>query len=155
GEFFKEKVPYVMFFERSVEGLTVGAPVIFRGVQVGQVTAITAIADPKELTILIMVKVELVRGIVHLGVGDERFKDHHQAVEQLVQKGWRASLRMQSFVTGLLSVALDFHPDTQIRRFGLEKRYPELPTIPSEMDMLKSTIQDLLADLGKLPLDTV
>ena len=47
GKFFKEKLPYVMFFDSSVEGLNVGAPVIFRGVQVGQVTEVTAIADPQ------------------------------------------------------------------------------------------------------------
>src|SRR5215471_6891297 len=47
GKFFKDKVPYVMFFDRSVEGLNVGAPVIFRGVQIGQVTEKEAIANPQ------------------------------------------------------------------------------------------------------------
>ena len=40
GTFFHEKVPYVIFFESSVEGLHVGAPVVFRGVQVGQVAKV-------------------------------------------------------------------------------------------------------------------
>ena len=62
---------------------------------------------------------------------------------------------MQSFVTGMLYVALDFHPGTPIKRLGLDPKYPELPTIPSDMDLLKSTVQQLMADLGKLPLDAV
>src|SRR5262249_45276169 len=153
GKFFKEKLPDVMFFDSSVDGLNVGAPVVFRGVQVGQVTEVAAIADPKTFTVMIRVKVELVRGSIK--VSGEGFKDPHQAIEGLIQQGARASLRMQSFVTGLLYVAIDFHPDTPIKRLGLDPTYPELPTIPSDMDVLKSTVEQVVADLGKLPLDAV
>src|SRR5215510_4092914 len=155
GKFFTEKLPYVLFFDSSVEGLHLGAPVIFRGVQVGQVTEIEAIADPKTFTVVIRVKIELVRGSVKVNVDGQRFEDPHQAIEGLIQQGARASLRMQSFVTGVLYVAIDFHPGTPVRRLGLDQRYPELPTIPSDMDMLKSTVQQVMADLGKLPLDAV
>ena len=85
GKFFTEKVPFVLFFDSSVEGLNIGAPVIFRGVQVGQVTEIEAIADPKMFTVVIRVKVELVRGSIK--VSGEGFKDPHQAVEGLIQQG--------------------------------------------------------------------
>ena len=153
GKFFQEKLPYVLFFDRSVEGLHTGAPVIFRGVKVGQVSAIEAIADPKTFTVVIRVQIELVRGTIKVSGGE--FQDPHQAIEGLIQQGARASLRMQSFVTGVLYVAVDFHPDTPIKRLGLDPRYPELPTIPSDIDMLKSTVQQVMADLGKLPLEAV
>jgi paraquat-inducible protein B len=103
--------------------------------------------------VVIRVKVELVRGSLEVRGG--AFKDPHQAMEGFIQRGGRASLRMQSFVTGVLYVALDFHPDTPIERLGLDLAYSELPTIPSDIDMLKSTVQQVIADLGKLPLDTV
>src|SRR6266446_7581952 len=155
GKFLQEKLPYVLFFDSPVEGLNVGAPVIFRGVQVGQVTDVSAIADPQTFEIMIRVKIELVRGVVKVGASGGRFKDQYQAYQGLVQKGVRASLRMQSFVTGLLFVALDFHPDTPIKLVGLDKAYPEIPTIPSDMDQLKSTIQEVMADLRKLPLESL
>ena len=54
-------------------------------------------------------QIEIVRGVVKVGAEDQRFQDQHRAVEGLIQGAPRASLRMQSFVTGLLYVALDFH----------------------------------------------
>src|SRR5262249_14532709 len=153
--FFQEKVPYVLFFETSVEGLNVGAPVIFRGVQVGQVTEIAAIADPQTFDVRIKVQVEFVRGVIKVGEEGQRFQDHRAAVQRLLRRGIRVSWVMQSFVPGLLFVALDFYPDTPIRLLGLDPTVTELPTIPSDMDQLKSSIQQAMADLRKLPLDTI
>jgi paraquat-inducible protein B len=155
GKFFTEKVPYVMFFDSSVEGLSVGAPVIFRGVQVGQVTEISALADPQTYDVRIKVQVEVVRGVIKVGTESQRFKDQHEGVRRLIQRGARASLRMQSFVTGLLYVAIDFHPDTPIKLLGLDPAYTELPTIPSDMDQLKATLQQALGELEKLPLEAL
>jgi paraquat-inducible protein B len=155
GKFFQEKHPYVLFFDSSVEGLNVGAPVVFRGVQVGQVTAIAAIADPQTYDIRIQVQIVIVRGIVKVGEDGHIFQDQHQAVEKLIQRGARATLRMQSFVTGLLYVALDFFPDTPVRLLGLEPTIQELPTIPSDMDQLKSSLQEGMAEIKKLPLGAV
>ena len=155
GKFLQEKNSYVLFFDSTVEGLNVGAPVVFRGVQVGQVTAIAALADPQTYDIRIRVQIEIVRGVVRVGEESQRFKDQTQAVERLIQKGARATLRMQSFVTGLLYVALDFFPDTPIRLLGLDPTVPEVPTIPSDMDQLKSSVQQAMAELRKLPLETI
>src|SRR4051794_26434588 len=75
GTFFQEKNAYVLFFESSVEGLNVGAPVVFRGVPVGQVTAISALADPQTYDIRIRVQIEIVRGVVKVGEENQRFTD--------------------------------------------------------------------------------
>ena len=155
SKFFQEKLPFVMFFDSSVVGLNVGAPVIFRGVQIGQVTEISAIADPQTFDVRIRVKTEIVRGVIKVGEEGQRFKDQRQGMEGLVQKGARATLRMQSFVTGLLYVAIDYFPDTPVRLLGLDKTLTELPTIPSEMDQLKSSIEQAVGELRKLPLEAI
>ena len=155
GKFFQEKLPFVMFFDSSVVGLNVGAPVIFRGVQIGQVTEIAAIADPQTFDVRIRVKTEIVRGVIKVGEEDQRFQDQRQGMEGLIRKGARATLRMQSFVTGVLYIAIDYFPDTPVRLLGLDKTLPEMPTVPSEMDQLKSNIEQAMADFRKLPLDTI
>ena len=39
GKFFKKTVTCIMFFNEPVKGLSVGAPVLFQGVQIGSVTS--------------------------------------------------------------------------------------------------------------------
>jgi paraquat-inducible protein B len=127
--------------------------VIFHGVQVGQVSQIVAFYDPQAATIRIKVVADLVRGSIH--VDGPPIKDPGAAMEGLIQKGLRASLQMQSFVTGLLLVSLDFHPEIPIRRLGLEPAYPEIPTAPTEMERMLDNVRQAVTELGKLPLEPV
>jgi paraquat-inducible protein B len=151
GKFFQEKTTFVIFFDGSVQGLNVGAPVVFRGVQIGQVTNIEALFDPKETTIRIKVLVEVVRSKVRTPEGFARLSGQ-ETLELLVQRGLRASLQMQSFVTGLLLVSLDFHPGTPIKRLGFDPTYPEVPTVPTEMQQLLDEARQAVTKLGQLPL---
>ena len=67
-------------------------------------------------------------------------------LEEAVRRGLRAQLASQSFVTGQLIVELDMFPDTPVRRLGLDKSTPEIPTVKSEIEHLKDVI-------GRLPLE--
>jgi paraquat-inducible protein B len=154
GKFFQEKTPYVIFFDSSVQGLNVGAPVVFRGVQVGQVAKVEAIFDPKKNNIDVKVMVEIVRDVIRIPEGFKKLESPQQGLEILVEHGLRASLQTQSFVTGLLLVNLDFHPNTPIKRHG-DLTYPEIPTVPTEMQQLLDNVRQTLAELGKLPLEAL
>jgi hypothetical protein len=50
GKFFQARNKYVLFFQGSLKGLNVGAPVLFQGVQVGSVIDITIEADAEKQT---------------------------------------------------------------------------------------------------------
>ena len=148
GKFFAPVKKYVIFFEASVKGLNVGAPVIFRGVKFGEVTNIQLRFDPKHLTAVIPVYVEI--DPRNFSVPEEfeplLKKRTYTYIQPLIEKGLKAQLQMQSFVTGQLMINLDFYPDEPIKLVGLEKKYPEIPTVPTAMEELSKTLQDLKLD---------
>lgn len=142
GKIFRKANKNVMFFEGSVKGLQIGAPVMFRGVQIGHVTDVVLEVNAKELIAFVPVFIEIYpQKIVPI---EDKPSFDEQYLQALIEKGLRAQLQLQSFVTGQLIVNLDFHPGTPIRLVGLEKKYPEIPTIPSEgLERLTKRLEDL------------
>jgi paraquat-inducible protein B len=147
GKFFAPVKKFVLFFEGSVKGLNVGAPVIFRGVKIGEVIGIQLHFDPKHLTTVIPVYVEIDPRTFTVPEGFKPLvKDVEKKyvfIQPLIEKGLKAQLQMQSFVTGQLMINLDFYPDKPFKLVGLEKKYPEIPTVPTPMEELTKTLQDL------------
>ena len=143
GRFLRKTYRFVMFFPGSVKGLNVGAPVMFRGVKVGQVTGIKVDFYGKELAIVIPVYIELDPRSGVLASGEV---PKGQYLKALIKKGLRAQLQLQSFITGQLVVDLDFYPGKPAILTGLEKRYPEIPTIPAPLEELTKTLHDLNLD---------
>ncbi|WP_243358560.1 MlaD family protein [Fundidesulfovibrio terrae] len=151
GMFFTKKMTAIMFFDGSVSGLEVGSPVIFRGVPLGSVKDVRIEADPTGLKFAIPVVVEIVGGKVNLqkagaAEGETLLEARKQSpkalVQALIDKGLRAQLVTQSFVTGQLAVSLDMRPDTPVRLHG-DGDDLEIPTIPSEFEKLTQTLKSL------------
>jgi len=144
GKFLSERPRFVMYFPGSVNGLEIGSPVQFRGVKIGQVTEISAKLN-KDLSVMIPVYVEYVPD--SLAVPDELKREiegrRYPFIHRLIAKGLKAQLRMKSLITGQLYVALDFFPDKPIRLVGLDKRDPEIPTIPSTSEVLMETLEKI------------
>ena len=122
---FAETYRNVLFFEGSVKGLKVGAPVVFRGVEIGQVTAIVLQVDPTNLTGRVPVYIEIYQQSIVPLEGAPRYDE--EFLQALIQRGLRAQLQPQSILTGQLMVNLDFHPNSPIRLVGFEHRFPEIP----------------------------
>jgi len=141
GSILKKTNKYVMFFEKSVKGLSVGAPVVWRGVQIGSVSSIVLDADPEELIINIPIIIEIDPSRVK--VKGKRARNIDLQLKRLVERGLRARMTIQSIVTGQMMIEVDFFPDTPVRLTGLEPAYPEIPTIPSSMDQLAKKIEKL------------
>lgn len=157
GKFLTETQKWVMYFDGSIKGLNVGAPVTFRGVKVGSVTEIRVTVDPRDMSIRTPVIIELAADRFTLvGGGTAQFSEERRGAEQLIKRGLRAQLALQSLVTGQLGVELDFHPDEPVRLAGIESAYPEFPTIPSSMEELTKTIENIpLEDLTKATLHAI
>lgn len=141
---FREKQTWVAFFDSSVKGLNTGAPVAFRGVNVGSVTDIQLRIDEEDVIYRIPVFFEIEPARLSL-VGKDR-RAAELDVDRLIERGLRAQLAIQSFVTGLLMVELDFRPETPERIIGTIEDYPEIPTVPSDLE-------DFLRRFDKMPIE--
>jgi paraquat-inducible protein B len=140
--FFTREHVYVTYFESSVKGLSVGSPVMFRGVKVGSVQDITIVVEPNAESKLIIPVIFTLDPTKFEGTMAE-FQREAKAIQKAVELGLRTQLQSLSFVTGQLMVSLDFFPDRPARFVGLYKEYPEVPSIPTSREELQKTLEDL------------
>ncbi len=140
GKFLGSRVTYVAYFDGSIKGLNVGAPVLFRGVRVGEVSDIKMQFNLSDMTVRIPVFLECNTSILTRVSGDD---NPHDFFDQMVAHGLKAQLQMQSIVTGQTMVYLDFHPDKPPRLVGLDNKVPEIPTIPTTVQELSRTIENI------------
>ncbi len=153
GRFFQKKNMYVLFFESDVKGLSLGAPVTLKGVKIGSVVEVKLLFDRELLRFRTAVYVEIAPDSVTEILPAEGSTmaelpegGTQEMVDLFIQRGLRGVLQSQSFVTGTLLVALEFKRGTPVYLEGLDKRYPEIPTVPSGMAELTKKLEDLKLD---------
>lgn len=139
----------VMHFTGSVYGLQTGAPVVFRGVRVGSVSALEVVYDSHPDTHSIRVRADLDAQAVRALQGAADDAGVPLGLERLVQRGLTAQLQMQSFVTGLLYIDLDLRPgrsaglkDPRSRGAGAGAAV-EIPTTATAIQALKSQLDGM------------
>jgi paraquat-inducible protein B len=147
---------YRLVFTQSVHGLTLGAPVEFQGIRIGEVSAIDAEFDAKTLTFAVPVTVRIDPerfGVKLVGESpDEEARVRTEMLNALVAHGARAQLRSGSLITGSLYVAFDFFPGAAPATVDWSTIPPELPTVPSDLAALEASITGILKKIDQLPL---
>lgn len=146
-------------FHQTVRGLTVGAPVDFRGVEMGRVRSIDLTYDKQtgDFSPVVMVDVFPERLAIgeHVRGGKDSAAARVKGIADLVRRGLRAQLRTGSLLTGQLFVALDFFPEAPPVRFDTSADPMELPTVASDLQELYQQVQSILRKLDKIPFDTL
>lgn len=148
GRIFQDRDTYVAFFTDSLQGLRVGAPVQFRGVQIGTVTEIVVQFDTEKLDFVIPVLVEIDPNAVQ-EIGDVEV-DEVDGLPLLIEKGLRAQLAVQSFVTGQQVVQLFMRPNTPVEIVKTELPYEQIPTIPSTFAQVERSVGEVLGDISEI-----
>ncbi|MFZ7125922.1 MAG: MlaD family protein [Desulfobacterales bacterium] len=143
GALFREELDFVAYFDGSVKGLRVGAPITFRGVRVGAVSDMRITADQETGRILIPVDLRFEPDQFVFVNGDADGRNGEDFIRKLIQKGLKAQCQLQSVVTGQLMVELDFFPDRPMVFRGRGIDLPEMPTIPSRARELARTFEEL------------
>lgn len=73
-----------------------------------------------------------------------------------VKRGLRAQLNVESLLTGLLYVDLDFRPDTPAKFYmGADSPYPEIPTVPTKLEQAATTLSKVMAEFEKIDFDAL
>ena len=145
---FTRPATCVMAFDSSVAGLSVGAPVQFRGVSLGRVSDIQLRYGRSQIVVVTEMEPSRIQGLnaesAPAGVAG--------VVQAAVAAGLRAQLELQSLVTGQLYVGLDFYPGTRATLTGTDPTQCEIPTIPTKLAELQDQMKKIMEELGQLPL---
>jgi paraquat-inducible protein B len=151
---------YRLVFKESVRGLKPGAPVEFRGIQIGEVTQIDAQIDGRtfEFSAPVMVRLDARRmgvKIVDLPAGADVATLRRQMMDSLVAHGVRAQLRTGNLLTGALFVAFDFFPDAPAATLDWSQFPVQLPTTPGQLEAVQASVINIIKKLDQVPIKTI
>ena len=145
---YKIGFKYVINFTETVRGLTVGAPVDFRGVQVGEVTDIELSYDAVNSMITVPVTITIDYGRLafkgNVETPEQIYAAREERTNYFIKQGLRAQLQTGSLLTGQLFIAIDFFPDALPFVIDWNAKIPEFPSTPSTIGELKLRITNIL-----------
>jgi paraquat-inducible protein B len=149
-----------MRFDSPLRGLSIGAPVEFYGVSIGNVVKVAVDFDPPTQKFSLVV--DVVTYPHRLGSVLDKFPAHDEEdakvatfIGSLVHTGLRAQARTGSLLTGQLYVALDFVKSPPAATFDTSARPLMIPTAGGSVDKLQNDVGDFVAKLDRLPLDSI
>lgn len=152
SKFFTENEMFVSYFSESVNGLTVGAPIKYRGVQIGKVEriGITApIDEHKEGYVAVVCSIDI--GTVSRRIG-QNVKTYTSVMESQIKDGLRAKLNYQSIVTGMLYIELDYFApkNAPITLVNGDYPYLEVPSVATGFTEMAKSVGDIVDKISKV-----
>ncbi len=140
---------YLLYFDTSVKGLSIGAPVTHRGVRIGAVTEILLRYDQAEDDNMVPVFIELKYDLIDAKIDDNAEGGRRRVMSDLIARGLRGQMQASSMLTGQLYIDLAFVDNApEPVTHQLEPRYPEIPTVPSG-------IQAILDEVSKVNISKI
>ena len=151
---------FLLYFDQSVRGLTPGATVEFRGIPLGEVTAVGLSFDPDSITFRIPVEIafypERIQAEYRKGSVPANAAGFSRTVlDTLVRRGLRAQLKTGSLLTGQLYVSLDVFPTAPKAALNWKQNPVVLPTTPGGLVAIEDKLGAVAAKLEQIPLDKI
>ncbi len=151
---YAEKKLFLLNFDTSVRGLSIGAPVEFRGIQVGEVVDLKLEYDPHKKSFEIPVRIVIEPERLYLKKNSTP-QEPDKIIDFLIVKGLHAQLKMGNLVTGQQYVALDFFPNAESKRVVYQGEYPVIPTLPTQIEEIANKASQFITKLDRLPIDQI
>jgi paraquat-inducible protein B len=158
---YRRGAHYIVSFNHSIKGLLPGAPVEYRGIELGRVERImvrdsierAAGEEAGDTATPIPVLIYLEPARLQLPDRKDSLEQLHQILTAGIGKGLRASLETGSLLTGAKYVSIDYFENVQPQEMDTLLCYPLLPSIDTGLGQLQHRATALLEMLIELPLD--
>lgn len=153
GALFRKQILLETYFEESVQGLDVGSPIKFRGVQIGQVEEII-LAEKEYLTDrqYVLVRASLFPDVAPLRTEEEAGMD----LKEAIQKGLRIRLAFLG-VTGTAYLESDYlDPERNVPlQIDWEPQNPYVPSAPSTIKRFSESADRILRNLEQINIQEI
>ena len=148
-KWFHRTFMFETYFDQSVAGLDVGAPVRFRGVPLGRVAAILTSSATYEQSVPIDKRREYIVVRVEVNLSAQEADQLSQDAASFVARGLRAQTQLAG-ITGQQYLALDFLDPHKypLLPFDWTPQYQYLPSAPSSAGEIIAKAQSFLASLN-------
>ena len=150
AQIFATKNRYVALFDEPTNGLRVGANVLLNGVRIGYVSDVDLLIDAANFDTDTQVTLEILPEDIMTRNGQSLVAEFGGGLDHDVlinEAGLRATLAVESFVTGQLHVELQLRPETPVVMRSVDAPYPEIPTVTSNTQELLNKVQSWFADI--------
>jgi paraquat-inducible protein B len=153
---YQTNVPIIAYFTESVSGLARGAPVNILGIQVGEVTDIRLIVDPRDGSAKVRVAMTLQPGrVVDAGLIASAGLNPQAVLQNMVNDGMRAQLDSGNFVTGEKVISLTKLANAPRPALSYEDGVLVVPSQPGGLDNAIANLTDISAKLDKIPFQQI
>ncbi|MDR2549940.1 MAG: MlaD family protein [Desulfobulbus sp.] len=151
---------YVLLFDESVRGLSVGAPVELYGIKLGEVVDLKLEFDTvrKKFLVPVTVVMEPERlGIAQVSKAKEVFAGDPEAMAKMLveQQGLRAQLQSANLLTGQMMINLVFVPDAPKATITTRDGLRVIPTVPGSFERMQEGLGRIVANLEKVKFDQI
>jgi paraquat-inducible protein B len=150
---------YILYFNQSVRGLGVGAPVDFRGVVIGDVARVSLDYNRARATLRPAVEINiyperLAASLREPGVAQQA-GERRAMWRRFIERGLRAQLRTANLITGTLYVTLDMFPKEPPVRVKAGADPLEIPTLPGGFEELQTSVANVMKKLEQVPFNEI
>ncbi|MFT3928915.1 MAG: MlaD family protein [Spongiibacteraceae bacterium] len=145
GSWFSKRDRYTLVYDTSIKGLNIGAPVTLKGVKIGEVTDIKARMYGDSLAVFNNVIIEIDPKMLER---EDTRENSRELMNDMIKRGLSAQLRLQSLLTGLLYVDVDFRPDKSRLSKDVPTPYQQIPTTRTDLEQLTQDLESI--DINKL-----
>lgn len=147
------RLSYLMLFTGSVAGLSNGARIEHKGLEIGHVLDVRARFDARQLTVELPVLVELWPERLALGSDAEQGRS---LLKAMIEKGLRAQLKPANLLTGQMLIDIDYQSKPEAVTVRLDSGHLVFPTVQTDMEQIMHRVGGVMAQLEKAPIqDTI